>query len=110
MKNKDALYKANRIKKLASRIREELASNHDASRCQCPICEATYFVQRTMAFLESKLKDPEFMRSLHGKPQEGPSDKPEGTLQDVQVLEDQRGPTARQVLGEGMGASGGDAT
>lgn len=52
---KDALYKANRIKKLAAQIREEAASGHQ-NGCQCPVCQATFFVQRSMVFLEGALQ------------------------------------------------------
>lgn len=52
--NKDAAYKANRIKKLAGQIRTEECSGHLVG-CKCPICEATFFVQRTMVFLEGAL-------------------------------------------------------
>lgn len=52
---KDALYKATRIKKLAAQIREEAAFGH-ANNCQCPVCQATFFVQRSMVFLEGALQ------------------------------------------------------
>jgi hypothetical protein len=52
---KDALYKAAKIRKLAARIRDEEASGHEVS-CPCPVCQATFFIQRTMLFLENSIK------------------------------------------------------
>lgn len=52
---KDTPYKMKRIKKLALQIRQDEASGHDV-KCQCPVCQATFFVQRTMVFLEGALE------------------------------------------------------
>jgi hypothetical protein len=50
----NSIYKTSRIKKLASQIRESECYGHDV-KCKCPICEATFFVQRSMVFLEGAL-------------------------------------------------------
>jgi len=47
-------YKVTRIKKLASQIRESECAGHDV-KCRCPVCETTFFVQRSMVFLEGAL-------------------------------------------------------
>lgn len=47
-------YKASRIKKLASQIRQSECEGH-AVNCRCPVCETTFFVQRSMVFLEGAL-------------------------------------------------------
>lgn len=53
MKDNSA-YKTQRIKKLASQIRETECQGH-AVDCKCPVCETTFFVQRSMVFLEGAL-------------------------------------------------------
>jgi hypothetical protein len=52
---KNALHKMKRIKKLASQIRDEEASGHQVN-CECPVCQASFMIQRTVVWLEGALE------------------------------------------------------
>jgi len=47
--------KTKKIQKMVEEIRRGLADRHDP-KCTCPICESTYFVIRTMAYLREHIE------------------------------------------------------